>query len=345
MSSRRYDFHGLVRLQVDTEDRRAEEFFGSEYGTFRSDSAEVPTDLSLVWGRRDLPSGERRHSHKLLARWSYRIALGEKVELFARGNGWALPMVHHMMVHPALRWLASRRGALLLHAGAVVRDGRSLVILGAGGAGKTTTTALLLSHGTDWAPHADDYVFLQPDGRTLAYPTRSHLYHNLLGWVPALAGRLTPGERARLRLLWAVRRGSGERLKWPVRVGSDRLWPGRSTAAQAKVGAVLLLRRSDVHDPRFSELSPEQAPIDDLTRMNFDEARHFLRLVGPGGRPPSDEPWPDAWRERETEVLKRFLVRARVFVMEIPRRPALGPGSGRKVVRAIEDVVARGWDG
>ena len=91
-----------------------------------------------------MPQGYTFHQHKLLARWGYRMQVSpERIELDVIGNRLSVPMVHHMLLHPSLRYLSARQGVLLLHAGAVSHLGKSLIFTGYGGAGKTTTTALV----------------------------------------------------------------------------------------------------------------------------------------------------------------------------------------------------------
>ena len=61
-----------------------------------------------------------------------------------------------------------RRGAAMVHAAAIARDGRGVCIAGAGGAGKTSA-ALALALGRGDGFMADDWCFLSPDGRLLGY--------------------------------------------------------------------------------------------------------------------------------------------------------------------------------
>jgi hypothetical protein len=345
-----YDFHRLVRLEMASADKAAVDYFEEEYAFFRSAAESAEAKVTLAWERGPVfggvAPGHRRHAHKRLARWSYRILLGpDHVELQAAGNRTAIPMVHHMMVHPALRYLVSGRGALLLHASSVALDGRSLILTGSGGVGKTTTASLLLAYGDPrWRPHADDYVFLRPDGTSLAYPTRSHLYQNLLTWVPALAGRLTRSERLRLRAQWWLRRGLG--VKWPVRVGAERLWPGRPITPQAEVAAIVLLRRGGGGEPRLAPLPPGAFPVDELIEVNFQEARHFLDLVraaGVGaGVGENGDGWLDTWRALETKTLRTLADRIPGYSLEIPSRSSHIRSTGQRLASALETLVRRG---
>jgi len=244
----------------------------------------------------------------------------ERVELDVIGNRLAIPMVHHMLLHPSLRYLSARRGVLLLHAGAVSHLGKSLIFTGYGGAGKTTTTALLLAGGgADWAPHGDDYIFLGPGPASLAYMTRSHLYSDLLKWVPEVAERLNAGERPRLELFSLIRRWSGERLKWAVRLPIERLWPGREMAKSAKPAAVILLARDpSAQRPSLHAVEANEALTSDLVRMNFYEARHFLNLVQKSGSVPDYETWLEGWQDCERALLQERLREVPVYRLALP---------------------------
>lgn len=71
----------------------------------------------------------------------------------------------------ALRWWGARHGAGLLHAAAVGRDGRALLLVGAGGAGKSTTAYSCLGRGLQVL--GDDYCLVRPDehGSVTAFAT------------------------------------------------------------------------------------------------------------------------------------------------------------------------------
>ncbi len=282
MSSQSFDMHGLASFWLQTDDRPTADYFAAEYEFAQDQLAEDIPIGELRWRNSALPRspgvGYRFRIHKAIARWYYRVELSESgVLIDGVGNRAAVPMVHHMLLHPALRWLASYRGVLMLHAACVARNGASLLISGAGGAGKTTTSSALLARGgPDWRLQGDDYVFLGPDGRSYSHGTRAHLYLDLVRRFPELAERLAVAERARLRVNWAIRRLSGDRIKIPVRVELDRLWPGRKPPKTTQPAALLLLRASDSNKPRLDPVSSSVETVDELMSVNFYEARHFI---------------------------------------------------------------------
>jgi hypothetical protein len=340
---------GGVGLQIATADIRAADFFRGEYGWARADRAqnEAPSVI-LDWRRSTLPeldpASGHYHRHKLLARWRYRIAISEdQVRLTASGNRMALPMVHHMMVHPSLRWLASRRERILLHGSALVHDGRSVIFTGAGGAGKTTTSSILLAKGdARWRLHSDDYTFITVDARTEAYLTRAHLYRDLLGWVPAVADRLSSTQRLKLELFGRLRRWSGERIKWPVRLPLEALWPNRQPEAEAELAGVFLLVRTGTKQPEVTRLENEKEVIDGLIGMNFGEAKHFLKLLRRAHPGAEVGRLVEEWHSHERAVLQSVWRSAPFFRLALPRAAASGLPMAARLEAALLSAIEAG---
>ena len=316
-----FNFHDIVALEVDASEDAAA-FFQAEYRPYLGAARSPATPRVHLTVRRGTPRTAPPHwtrrTHKLLARWAYRIHLGEEtVTIEAVGNHWAIPMVHHMLVHPSLRYLAARHGVLMLHAGAAAFDGHSLVFTGHGGVGKTTTvSALLADGGAGLALHADDYVFVTPDGETFSYLTRAHLYQPLLSWVPALRHRLTTEERLRLHVLGAIRHWSRDRIKWPVRMAQDRLWPNVPHARHARLAALVWLTRGQGERATLTPFVPTAQDRQGLLAMNFYEVRHFMALLEAQGS--EAEAKIAAWQARERALLEQILERAPSYRLSLP---------------------------
>lgn len=324
MNSLFFNFHGIAGVRVNTQNAEAAMFFAQEYAHHRVEA--LPPDLPLVtlnFGAA-APAGRAfsHHSHKALARWFYAIDLSERqITLFANGNRFAVPMIHHMMVHSSLRYLVSYQNTLLLHSGGVALNGQSILFTGRGGAGKTTTTSMILSGREPvWELHADDYAFIRPGQGTLAYLTRAHLYRDLLSWIPGLSARLSPGERLRLEVFGRLRRWSGDRLKWPVRIGLDRLWPGHALCQRAAPAALVLLRRERVAQPQLTSIQAGPEQVDELLEMNFYETRHFLTLLAKHCPAASVAGWVNDWRERERSILSAWIQQVPVYELALPVR-------------------------
>jgi hypothetical protein len=316
-----FNYHDLVGIKITTDDPRAAQFYAEECQRHRVDllADRIPhVDLIFHRLRGGVPYGFTWHTHKLVARWAYRISIAsDKVTIEAYGNTPAIPMIHHMLVHHSLRYLASCQKVLMLHAGAVAYRGHSLILTGQGGVGKTTLTSLILSKGgAEWAVHADDYVFLTPAGESLAYLTRAHVYRSLFGPVPEIKRVLTVKERLRVEIWWRFRTWLG--IKWPVRVPLNRLWPEHPLAMCARPAGLVILQREDVSQPVLHRLAADEVPIDDLLKMNFNEARHYLDLTRPCLPAVEWQALVDDWRQREKDILEQFVQSTPVYKLGIP---------------------------
>jgi len=340
-----FNFHNFVGLRVESSDPYFVEYFSAEYECHRGKSAENTPIVTLNWWPSPVPWSPghdyRLAVHKIFARWYYRIkVIDSDIEIYAAGNRMAIPMVHHMLVHPCLRYIASQEGVLLLHGAAVVHNGSSIVLSGHGGTGKTTASSLLLAlGGSTWELHADDYVFLDDGPRTYAYLTRSHLYHDLLKWLPQLASQLTLVERLKLHVFGQIRSWTRDGIKWPVRISAERLWPKNASAPQASLAAVVLVRRESVAVPRLTSLLPADVPISELLEMNFHEARHFQQLIAKAFGEPMPTDWLKTWRERERDLLKARSQDTAFYQLDLPATSRPQEEVGRRLVDLMKAIL------
>ena len=320
-----FNFHGLVAAQLYTSSPQVSAFYEAEYQYHQvekldPDTPKVSLQFEYKPGWIPCPTGYTRHSHKALAHWAYRIEFArDQVNIHAAGNYFAISMVHHMLLHPALRYLACQKGVLMLHAGAVALHDSSLIFTGHGGAGKTTATSLALaSGGSDWAVHADDYVFLSPGPRSLAYITRSHLYQDLITLIPELKKRLTRSERLRLAVNNRVRIWSKDQITWPVRLSVNRLWPDHPIARTAVPATFLVIERSNDTSLEIKPIIPDELPVSALIEMNFSEARHFLNLIRKNSSITDFNSWLVEWQHKEHALLEGRLQEIPVYLLKRP---------------------------
>ncbi|MGW3459253.1 hypothetical protein ACWDE9_06485 [Streptomyces olivaceoviridis] len=124
--------------------------------------------------------------------------LGGHVTLFGR-TAQPLAPAAARIAREMIRASLLRDGWTLLHASAVVRDGRALLAFGSKGAGKTTTALLLASRGAQLL--ANDRVFVKVVGdelRVLPWPSAAAIGLGLLdalGLYDVVRDRLQAGEQ------------------------------------------------------------------------------------------------------------------------------------------------------
>lgn len=91
-----------------------------------------------------------------------------------------------------MRWMGMDRGLHLMHAAAVGRGGDGLLLMGAGGAGKSTTAFAAMLAGMEFV--SDDFCVLrcEPDGSTTVMPlvTIGRATENTMRLLPGLAERV-----------------------------------------------------------------------------------------------------------------------------------------------------------
>lgn len=147
------------------------------------------------------------------------------------------PLRHH------LHWLLRRRGGRMAHAATLGHDGKGILILGNGGAGKSGTTLAGLAAGLQTV--GDDYIALDGSAPAVARP----LFH------------LAKQDRAGLRRI----PGLAERLahlpdNWMNKVEFDpaSVFPG-CYADALQIHAILLPRIAHAPSPRFSPAAHGEA--------------------------------------------------------------------------------------
>jgi hypothetical protein len=344
MSLLTFNFHQLVGVQVESDDSGALHFFESEYRPSASALSEDLNQVTLKWKRSHWPFAKGYHIqiYKGLARWAYRISMQtHRIQIDAIGNQVAVPMVHHMLVHPSMRYLCVQDGALMLHGSSVVWDDKSLVFTGTGGAGKTTVSSLILKHGGhDWMLHADDYVFLAKGPTSFAYMTRSHLYRDQIRWVPTLEKCLSPRERLHLEFFGRLREITKDRIKWPLRMEPSRLWPDYRIAPQAHLSAIVFLKRGNVNRLSLKKIDLTEGLMQGLVQMNFFEARHFIKLIRKAFGEAYTEVWIVDWKQREKDLLEQILEETHLFQLELPPSETAGDSFGRELIETLKPIMS-----
>ena len=173
--------------------------------------------------------------------------------------------------------------------------------------------------------------------------TRSHLYRDLLRWVPEVADRLTLAERARLEFFSSIRSWSGDRIKWALRLPMERLWPGRDLQKSAEPVAVIILKRdSSSQRPALQRLAEDEIPLGELIAMNFYEARHFLNLLQKCQAIAYYPAWLRSWQEHELTLLQARLTEIPVYRLELPSKITSPESFRSMLVEELTGLLTRG---
>ena len=95
-----------------------------------------------------------------------------------------------------IHWLARLENVQLVHAASLFLDGRGVLLAGAGGSGKSTTTAAALVSG--WGTAGDDFVLIEGNDQAIGYCIYDtvKLSGMALEAIPEIAGQAVNPERS-----------------------------------------------------------------------------------------------------------------------------------------------------
>ncbi len=318
------NFHNVVQLDIFSGSRSVIDFYEKEYQAHldMKPSDDIPK-IILRMRLSPLPgikSNAIPTNHKGVALWRYSIDISDKeIQVDVTANFFGLYMVHHMIIHPSIRYQSATHDVLMLHGGAVSRKKRSIIITGKGGAGKTTTTSQLIASDSGIMPHSDDYIFLNRTGESFAYITRSHLYKGLLDTVPEIRDKLTKYQQLNVAFFSAIRSLSRDKIKWPTRIPQERLWPGKAFEMEADVQAVVSITRQDISRPMLDKSNDRSQFINQIVDMNFHEAEKFIELLLKQSRLTGVDLALDDWRSKEWCILHDHLKKIACYNLVLPK--------------------------
>lgn len=319
-----YNFNDIVSLTINTSSRSAYKYFEKVFHHHKSTSinGDIPgvifhfSDIGVNFQK---PGPDySQHIHKAASFGWYKLKIADKrIEIHVHGNRLNIGMSHHMLITSSLRYLSAKAGKLFFHSGALARDGKSIILTGNSGAGKTTLTSWMLADDDQWSLHADDYVFIDPTPQSYAFLTPPHLSLDIIKWIPELKQKLTWQDLTRLWATGSIRKYTAGKIRLPMRMDYYRLWPDHVVSTRAEPAAIFLLTRAPVNTPAISgALDPNDA-VDYLLDINFDEARHFLSLVNRNDAVNPYTGWVEKWKETEKSILAKVLERVPVYTLTI----------------------------
>jgi hypothetical protein len=118
--------------------------------------------------------------------------------VFACEPGFPLGTVMRSFVRPALQIAAAAHGAVTVHGGAAVLDGRAVIVAGWSESGKTETVLALLERGASFL--SDKWTVVRADRTAACFPVTVGIRRWMLDYAPRLRAALPAHGRLRLRL-------------------------------------------------------------------------------------------------------------------------------------------------
>jgi hypothetical protein len=290
-----FDLHGAVRMRVRADAPGAAQL-AEMFAAFRCDDVAV-ADLTVDPSFEELDGavhagdGDRYTDEALhLAAARVQVVL-DGVGFRVHGSGELLTTVL-----PLVDRVAVRRGIAMVHAAAVQRDGRGLLLAGTGGAGKTSTVARLVGSG-EMRLMGDDWAFAAAGGRLLGFakplllrPHHRDLYPHLFSVrsrrkpliPPALGapmGRLATAVHPTLvrypQAARVLRRWSPEHLS----VTPQEAFPEAEVADEAQLAAALYIERAERDDIVADSMDPEWMASRLLGNFHDELPRHSRALL------------------------------------------------------------------
>jgi hypothetical protein len=258
----------------------------------------------FVWATRVVPDAAIRWAHVL--RFS-------RAEILAN----ALLYGH---VLPAAQEALRNRNATLVHASAVASvSGDAVLVLGRGGAGKTSaSTQLYIRQPDRWRYMSDDLAVLSADGTLYRSPVPLNIFPYNTQRFPELwnllASRMSPSDR----LHWHVRRtifgvGGTARRRPPF---SEYLGP-----ATARIRQVVELDRVDVPLPvtQAADIARVASEARDVLahelRRGFNGISRWRAAAAPGSMPLPD---PSVALDDAERVMRSAFRAARLYRIALP---------------------------
>jgi hypothetical protein len=261
------------------------------------------------------------------------IELPGRLQVVRSGQGFRLTGTGEMLapVLALLDALIAGRGAAMVHAAAVARDGLGVCLAAAGGAGKTSATiGLVRGHG--FAFMGDDWNFIADDGRILGYakplfvrPHHRGLYPQLFAdkrqplVPPALVaplGRIAtaahPVISQRPALARVARRWWPEHMIVPPHVALPEVPIETSAVLAAAVFLELSSTREIVLEPRDPAWMASRLLCDFAAELPR-AARELQTLLGATGLLRLDEVM-----AQKARILRRALSGRPCFVLRAP---------------------------
>ena len=346
-----YNFHGIFRLAITTDDPAALRYFNQEYGAFE-DSAPGTPDLLVNVGRFSMtPQADDRTfgKYRLTGEWIYgsarykvawwRFALcgmtSPTTELVFYGGLFAPYFLQHFLIEQIMRYKIVQKGFVLVHGGCVADRGNSVIFPGLGHAGKTALAVQQVQAGRKF--QADDYTFVSASGNTYSYPRRLHVSDHTKEAFPEAVRNLKMRHRFSIKVKSLIYYMTLKYGDLDEALQMEELVPGTIVEDVARLGAAILLTAIDGDKLKGPTPLDPDTLVTRMTAINCLEGKPFndilLGLNYYGKAPSPGELW-----GRERDVLRRALITVAGYEVLVPThapRPAATVESTGRIMNGL----------
>ena len=240
-----YNIHDLVYIKVVSElpflQKYTSSFF-KQFSNFEASDLSAP-DIIVNLKHEVLPAqGCRIYDDKIYIKDNYIFWTGERklstwsaelteedgcLFLSIATNLVASISVAYFITEFLIHFVLTRKGASLVHAAGLEKNGEALLLAGASGGGKTTISMSLIDEGYKFL--GDNYIILFR-GVAYSYPSPLNIfYYNL---VPFIRERLTRSQKLGLALRGLVIKATGGYLKAFMKVNPHQITEGGCDCAR-----------------------------------------------------------------------------------------------------------------
>jgi len=212
-----YDLAGRLRVSLDGSDPEAARFLAHQMSPFRASREHGRPDIDIVSWPSDAPPRAFSEFQRPardgmttgLAGGEIAVLAGERAcevpdpfgpppRRFVLDAGFPLGRIYGPVVRPAMHVALPSRGAAAVHAAAVERDGRAVLVAGWSESGKTEAALALMEAGAGFL--SDKWTVLGGDGTASAFPIGVGVRGWVLPYLPRLRAALPASARRRLRV-------------------------------------------------------------------------------------------------------------------------------------------------
>jgi hypothetical protein len=347
-----YDFHGIFRLSLHSDNPKAIRYFQAEYSAFEKVPSQ-PADLEVTVSKFSVePNGDVSTFGRYLlagdwiygterykvARWQFAVKglATPTTQLCFHGGIFSLDFLQHFFVEQIMRYKICQKGFLLVHGGCIARNGVSVLFPGLGHTGKTQLALRQVLAGQQF--QADDHTFVSERGETYSYPRRLHISDRMYAACPAAMQHLSRRHRLSIKakkLIYYLSLKYGD-LSESLQL--TELVPGAEIEDVARLRAVLLLTSSVGTELKGPRPLRKDELVNRVMAMNCLEARPFYNILL-GHHYDGNALSLSEWWGREREMLQQALAGASGYEVLVPRQAPNPEAVLERTARIMDSVL------